>query len=356
MLNLQMKVDQYLHKLINLDDGNNSNKLLSFLEKKFLIYKIKKELKNESKKNSIQLPLAKKINRYASKIIRSLSDYMPNNSGNWTIENPHSISTKLEKQVIEKLKDYFHCQNNNKIVGHFTSGSTEGNIYAAWLGRNHLIKKLSLEHTNKITIIKSCLAHYSIDKAADIIGVKLIETSIKQEDFNLDEDELIKKIKKLYNSGIRGFMIPLTLGYTVSGTDDDFQKINNLVIQFEKEHIDCDFFLWIDAAFSGINKIFITKKLKPFKNKKVQLITSDFHKFLAVPYPSSIMLYRKNLIKFIKKNIPYIDQADTTLLGSRPGINILATWISLANLNEDKINREVNIAPDANPIHRLDIS
>ena len=53
------------------------------------------------------------------------------------------------------------------------------------------------------------------------------------------------------------------------------------------------------------------------------------------------MLYRKNLIKFIKKNIPYIDQADTTLLGSRPGINILATWISLANLNEDKIKKEL---------------
>ena len=56
------------------------------------------------------------------------------------------------------------------------------------------------------------------------------------------------------------------------------------------------------------------------------------------------MLYRKNLLKLIKKKIPYIDQLDTTLLGSRPGINVLATWMTLLRLNKQKISRSINQA------------
>ena len=340
MLNLQMKVDQYLHKLINLDDGNNSNKLLSFLEKKFLIYKIKKELKNESKKNSIQLPLAKKINRYASKIIRSLSDYMPNNSGNWTIENPHSISTKLEKQVIEKLKDYFHCQNNNKIVGHFTSGSTEGNIYAAWLGRNHLMNKLELNSIKNMVLLISCLGHYSLRKAGDIINVESEELAINEQSWNIDLDYLEKTILKLYKKGIRGFLLRLTLGYTLTGPDVNIEKICQILSNFKKQHNYMDFFIWIDAAFSGISKMVLEKKFQPLKNRCVQLITTDFHKLLAAPYGSGIVLYRKSLINTIKKEkIAYTNQFDLTLLGSRSGINVIAVWTILKNLNKQKMYR-----------------
>lgn len=321
-----------------------NEKKISLLESHALNLLAKKELNDDLRFIDLQSPIFKKTNPFAEKIVKTTAAFMPNNLGNWSIKKPYSLTTKLELKLINFIKKKYSC--NQEIVGHFGSGSTEGNIYAAWIGRKYLSKKLATKNTDKIAIIKSCLAHYSINKAADIVGVELFETSIKEQEFNLDEDELIIKIENLYRSGVRGFMIPITLGYTVSGTDDDFQKINKLISQFEKKHKDCAFFMWIDAAFSGISKIFITKNFHPFKEKNIQLVTSDFHKFLAVPYPASIMLYRKNLIKLIEKNIPYIDQMDTTLLGSRPGISVLATWLSLVNLSENKIKKELNKSID----------
>jgi len=310
---------------------------LKFLESRLLLMLIKKELKSELKFTNLQTPIAKQSNPIATRIIKSLANFMPNNLGNWSIKTPSILSAKVEFELIKWLKDKYHAPKN--IVGHFGSGSTEGNIYATWLGRKYLMNKLALEDTKKIVLIKSCLAHYSINKAADLVGVKLIEISIEKNDFNIDEIELLDNIKNLYQQGTRGFMIPLTLGYTVGGTDDNYQKIDKIITRFKKEHSNCEFFLWIDAAFSGISRVFLTNNFQPFKAKSVQLITSDFHKFLAVPYPASIMLYRKNLLSLVAKEIPYIDQMDTTLLGSRPGLNVLATWMSLLLLGENGIKK-----------------
>ncbi len=338
MLKLQRKINNYLRTLINLD--KKSNKLPSSIKNILLIHQIKKELKNESKQHSIQLPLAKKTNRYASQVIKSLSDYMPNNSGNWTIENPHSISTKLEKQVIETMKNYFHCQDNNQVAGHITSGSTEGNIYAAWLGRTYLTNKLKLNSVTKMALLISSLGHYSLKKAGNIINVKTEELAINEQNLNIDLDYLEKTIIKLYKKGIRAFLLPLTLGYTLTGTDDDIEKICQISNNFKKQHGDVDFFIWIDAAFSGISKMILEKRFQPLKNKSIQLITTDFHKLLSAPYGSGVVLYQKSLINLIKKNkIVYTNQFDLTLLGSRSGLNVIAIWMILKNLNKKKLQQ-----------------
>lgn len=308
-----------------------------YIESELLLRFIKKELKKESELITLQNPIAKLGNPIASWTIKRLAGFMPNNLGNWSIKSPHSLTARVELELVKWLKNKYRAPNN--IVGHFGSGSTEGNIYAAWLGRKYLTHKLALKDVEKIVLIKSCLAHYSINKAADLISVQLIETSIKQNDLNLDEKELLHNIRNLYKRGKRGFMIPLTLGYTVSGTDDDYQKIDATITQFKKTHPNCEFFIWIDAAFSGISRTFLTDNFNPFRTKSVQLITSDFHKFLAVPYPASIMLYKKTLLKLVAKKIPYIDQADTTLLGSRSGIHVLTTWMSLLCLGEKRIRK-----------------
>jgi len=265
---------------------------------------------------------------------------MPNNLGNWSIKKPGTLSGKLELTIIETLKKQYNC--NKEIVGHFGSGTTEGNIYAAWIGRNYLSKKLKSKNFDKLILIKSSLSHYSLDKASDIIGIKNFEVSIDQTKFNLDLAEFELIINKLYKRGYRGFLVPLTLGYTVTGTDDDYLAIIKIVEKFKKEKKDCEFFIWLDAAFTGISKIFDQKKFEPFKNKQIQLLSTDLHKFLAVPYPASVLLYRKNLLKHVAKPIPYIDQLDSTLLGSRSGNMVIASWFTLINLNHQKMRKLIN--------------
>ena len=340
MFGIKTKIIRNLEK--KFEASALKQKTPTIIEQILLSLLIKNKLKADAQVIDIQGPLAKHVNSIAFSTIRNTANYMPNNLGNWSIKKGHSFTSKIEHQLIEAIKQYYHC--GQEIAGHFGSGSTEGNIYATWIGRNYLMQELSLKNLKKIILIKSCLAHYSIDKAANITGVNLVEASIDKRQFNLDPKELIKQIDNLYKQGFRGFLIPLTLGYTITGTDDDYENIAQIIEQYEKIHTDCKFFLWLDAAFAGISKIYTEKIFTPLKHKNIKLITADFHKFLAVPYPASFMLYRKNLLKLIEKEIPYIGQSDTTLLGSRPGINVLVTWMTLLNLGKQKILRSINQA------------
>lgn len=197
MMQLKRKIDYYFYHLINLSD-KKINKLPDPVKKFLIVSQIKKELIKESKKHSIQFPLAKKTNRHASQIIKSLADYMPNNAGNWTVEEPHSISTKLEKQLVEKLKEYLYCGNNKQIVCHISSGSTEGNIYAAWLGKKYLTKKLQLDSSVNMILLTSSLGHYSLKKVADIFDLKTEELAIDENQWNINLDHLEKTITNLY--------------------------------------------------------------------------------------------------------------------------------------------------------------
>lgn len=340
MFGIKTKIIKYFED--RLEQELLNEKPLSRIESKIFDSLIRKKLQQDASAVDVQCPVISMTNPIASKTISISSDFMPNNLGNWLVKEPYSFTTRLEKNLIEAIKKYYHC--GREVIGHFGSGSTEGNIYAAWIGRNYLLKNLeagnenvALRSSEKIILLKSSLAHYSMNKAADLIGIRLEEVSIDPERFAIDEEQLAETIERLYKEGLRGFLLPVTLGYTVSGTDDSLENILNLITSIESKYKSCKFFVWIDASFSGISKIYTEEAFRPFQHKSVQLITTDFHKFLAVPYPSSMFLYRKKLLRYIEKTIPYIDQMDTTLLGSRPGNAVLITWMTLRNLGRQKI-------------------
>jgi glutamate/tyrosine decarboxylase-like PLP-dependent enzyme len=339
MFGVKTKILSKIKKTIREIDTSRS---LSKIENYILISLIKKELKKEADIFDNQQVIIKKANHFASKIIKKTSNFMPNNLGNWSVKKPDTFTAKLEINFIETIKKLLGA--NEDIIGHFSSGTSEGNIYATWIARNYLQKNLDLKDSKKIVLIKSCLAHYSIDKAADIAGLKLVTTSIHKSKYNIDLKYLEKNLISLYNHGFRGFIIPLTLGYTVTGTDDEYLKIINLINKIKKEKTDCKFFLWFDAAYSGMLKGYVDNKFKPFANNNVKLLSTDLHKSLAVPYPASVLLYKKGLLNYIKKSIPYIDHPDTTLLGSRPGISVLASWFTLVNLSKKEITNYFNQA------------
>jgi len=165
--------------------------------------------------------------------------------------------------------------------------------------RNLLNKKLK---TNQIVVIKTGLTHYSITKAANITDIDVTETSLSSNDWGMSPVFLEKTIKKEYQKGKRGFLIPLTLGYTITGSDDPIEEIDKIIIKIQKELVDTSFFCWIDAAFSGIIKPFTENNFSPFSYKNIHAFLTDFHKFPSFPYSSGVVIYKKNLIKNIEKN------------------------------------------------------
>src|SRR3989442_15651605 len=70
---------------------------------------------------------------------------------------------RVERETLRILADLLHGRN----LGGFTvSGATEGNITALWMARNT---------THRKEIVAAKTAHFSIRKAADLLGMRLVE-------------------------------------------------------------------------------------------------------------------------------------------------------------------------------------
>lgn len=250
-------------------------------------------------------------------------DQNPNHLGNWSTNDSRPFATEiLEREVIAKLI-HLYGGTSSDFEGYVTSGGTEGNLYSAWIGRQHLEQYMPADN---ICLIGTNLSHYSIGKSANIIGVRYIVTSLSRSAWNMDTQGLVATVQKLYAEGYRGFMIVLTIGYTTTGTVDNVQEILHVMRSLKISLTNSRFFVWIDAALNGLITPFLDTKFSPLALPDIQSIVVDFHKFGGVPYPAGIILYRSSLRLLTERPIDYLLQSDNTLLGSRSGIPAVAIW------------------------------
>lgn len=305
------------------------NEPLSAKKIKRKITNLKNDLDNFRQKNSPAY-LLKYPPRIAIEIWKKIIPFNPNNLGNWSINSKEKVyGTQLFEQKLIKQMINLYQGNSNDLEGYITSGGTEGNIFSAWIGRKYLEQKLD---SNQICLIKNSLTHYSITKAADIINVKSFDVGINSKNWSLDHQSLKKEISQLYKKNYRGFLISLTLGYTLTGTNDDIESIIKIIRELKKQYLDIKFYCWIDASLSGLSIPFTQKSFAPFTYPEIFSIVVDFHKLVGAPLPSGLIIYRKKLRKLIEKVINYLPQKDNTLLGSRSGIAPVASWALINSL------------------------
>lgn len=288
---------------------------------KFRLWQVKRQLQKRDVARNLgwlyTLPHPVAVNAY-----KYFLDQNPNHLGNWTTKESRPFATQeLEREVIWKMIDLYHA-DKNQVEGYITSGGTESNIFSTWVGRKYLEQ---YTEKSKICLIKTSLTHYSIRKSADIAGIPDYLSPLNPEEWNLDQHGLAETVTKLYEEGYRGFLLPLTLGYTQTGTCDNVEDTTKTVERLQKELKDAHFFLWIDAALHGLITPFIAH-FQPFHSPLIQAMIVDFHKFGQVPYPAGIVLYRKELQKLIERPIEYLPETDATLLGSRSGAPAAAIW------------------------------
>ena len=260
----------------------------------------------------------------AVKTWKKLIRLNPNNLGNWSTTNKvRWDASDLEREVIHKTIDLLGG-TTSQLEGYVTSGGTESNIFSAWLGREMLLKK---NPSSTVCLIKTKLSHYSIAKTAQVINVPFHNTPLNKTYWNMDAEKLVKTITNLHKRySYTGFLIPLTLGYTPTGTSDDIQQIVHSLRTIKKSYKQVSFYCWIDAALNGLTEPFIKDKFRPFSNPEIYSYLTDFHKFGLVPYPAGVVIYKKKLRSLIETKVDYASIADSTLLGSRSGIPAAATW------------------------------
>ena len=215
---------------------------------------------------------------------------------------------EIESKFISFISKLLNAPNNS--AGQIVSGGTEGNITAMWIAK-HL--------TGKKEIIVPETAHFSFQKIASLMDMKLVPIRLNK-DYFMDITSLEGKI----GSGTAA--IVGVAGSTELGTMDPISKISNICI-------DNEVFLHVDAAFGG----FVIPFLKnlgykvpdfDFQLEGVSSISVDAHKmgYSAIPLGTLIVRDNRWLDEISVESNCVSSRRQASVLGTRSGGPVAAAY------------------------------
>ncbi|GEM75569.1 pyridoxal-dependent aspartate 1-decarboxylase PanP [Vibrio sagamiensis] len=258
--------------------------------------------------------------------------------------------TPLERQVLGMLhrliyeqSDHFYTQwmhSSAHSLGAFCSGGTIANITALWVARNQALKAdeqfkgIEKEGVFKamkyygyegLAILVSERGHYSLKKAADVLGIGQEGViTVKTDEYNrVDIDELKKTFNQLQDKKIKVFAVVGIAGTTETGNVDPLDQIAQVCA--EKQ---CHFH--VDAAWGGAT-LMSTQHRSLLKGIELaDSVTIDAHKQLYIPMGAGMVLFKDpDMMNSIEHHAQYIlrkgskDLGSHTLEGSRSGMAML---------------------------------
>lgn len=215
---------------------------------------------------------------------------------------------EIETKLLHFLGTLLHAP---KISGgQIVSGGTEGNITAMWIAKQISKKRI---------IIIPASAHFSFEKIASLMDIKIIEVPL-DDNYCMDISQLKKKITN-QTAAVVGIA-----GSTELGTIDPLPEISDLC---SDEHI----FLHVDAAFGGfvipfLKKLHYTVPDFDFQLQGVSTISIDAHKmgYAAIPL-GALLIRNKKWLDTISVDSPYISsERQAGLLGTRSGGPVAAAY------------------------------
>lgn len=266
----------------------------------------------------------------------------------------HKLIYKKETKFYQKI-----INHSDKAIGNYCSGGTLGNITALLVARNtafptmhqqgflHAFQGTSYQ---KAVIIVSQRGHYSIKKAASIIGIGEDNVvAIPCENFSnkMNLTLLQNAIKNLIKEKAKIIAIVGIAGATETGNIDNLDLLSKICKKYK---------IWfhVDAAWGGAlllsNKY--QDKLKGIS--QADSVVIDGHKFLYLSMSHSAVLFKnEHALDTIRHNANYIirkgsiDLGRTTIEGSRR-FDSLKLWFNFKVLGkkgfEQLINKAVNNA------------
>ncbi|CAH0529292.1 putative pyridoxal-dependent aspartate 1-decarboxylase [Vibrio natriegens] len=258
--------------------------------------------------------------------------------------------TPLERQVLGMLHRLIYAQPNtfydqwmhsaNHSLGAFCSGGTIANITALWVARNKALKAdgefkgvekeglfKAMKHYGYegLAIMVSERGHYSLKKAADVLGLGQEGLVAVKTDANnrIIVDDLKAKISDLKKQNIKPIAVIGVAGTTETGNVDPLASIAEVC----QEH-DCHFH--VDAAWGGATLMSNHHRHLLNGVELADSVTIDAHKQLYIPMGAGMVLFKDpDAMKSIEHHAQYIlrkgskDLGSHTLEGSRSGMAML---------------------------------
>ncbi|OUS31829.1 glutamate decarboxylase [Thalassotalea sp. 42_200_T64] len=258
--------------------------------------------------------------------------------------------TPLERQVLGMMHRMVYQQNDGfyqklmhsatHSLGAFCSGGTVANITALWVARNNLLKGdgvfkgiaqqglfQALKHYGYegIAILVSERGHYSLKKAADILGLGRDSViSIKTDNNNrIDTQALTQECARLEAQKIKVMSIVGVAGTTETGNIDPLREMASIAKRFN-----CHFH--VDAAWGGAT--LLSNKYRALLDgiELADSVTIDAHKQMYVPMGAGLVVFKDpGAVSTIEHHAEYIlrkgskDLGSHTLEGSRPGMAMM---------------------------------
>ncbi|MGF1692896.1 pyridoxal-dependent aspartate 1-decarboxylase PanP [Photobacterium kagoshimensis] len=258
--------------------------------------------------------------------------------------------TPLERQVLGMMHnliydqaDDFYAQwmhSANHSLGSFCSGGTIANITALWVARNNVLKAdgefrgvaqeglfRAMKHYGyeDLAILVSERGHYSLKKAADVLGIgRECVIPIKTDENNrICTDDLKQTLINLKAKRIKPIAIIGVAGTTETGNIDPLDELATIA----QEH-QCHFH--VDAAWGGAT-LMSNKYRHLLKGiERADSVTIDAHKQLYVPMGAGMVIFKNPAsMTAIEHHAEYIlrkgakDLGSHTLEGSRSGMAML---------------------------------
>ncbi|EJL6503838.1 putative pyridoxal-dependent aspartate 1-decarboxylase [Vibrio cholerae] len=258
--------------------------------------------------------------------------------------------TPLERQVLGMIHrliygetDHFYQQwmhSAEHSLGAFCSGGTIANITALWVARNNALKAegdfpgvekaglfKAMRHYGYegLAILVSERGHYSLKKAADVLGIGQEGlVAVKTDAHNrICPHDLEQKITELKANKIKVFAVVGVAGTTETGNIDPLRTIAQ-ICQREQIHFH------IDAAWGGAT--LMSNRYRGLLDgvELADSVTIDAHKQLYIPMGAGMVLFKDpNAMRSIEHHAQYIlrqgskDLGSHTLEGSRSGMAML---------------------------------
>ncbi|NBB89563.1 MAG: aspartate aminotransferase family protein [Bacteroidetes bacterium] len=232
---------------------------------------------------------------------------------------------EIERELIELVAVDILRGKQGEHDGYIASGGTEANMQAIWIYRNYFKRKFGAEN-REISILCSADNHYSMDKAANVLAVKIHKTSVDDENRSIKENALRTTLQHAWDAGIRYIVAVPTMMTTMFGSVDDIDLLVNTL-----EDFDFTFTIHVDGAYGGFYYPFSNPDNPlSFAHPKVSSITLDAHKMAQAPYGTGIFVIRKNWMHYANtREASYVAGEDCTLIGSRSGANAISIWMIL---------------------------
>lgn len=238
----------------------------------------------------------------------------------------------VEAEVIKWMTRALGLPRNS--AGLFTSGGTISNYIATYLA---LARARGLHDSERLCVITSDQAHFSIQKAALLTGIghRGLFFAPTESNGRISPGSLMRTVDRALGQGYRPFLLICTAGTTNAGVLEPIEPYESIARHF-------DAWLHIDGAHGAFSALGSDNGRHTDYWQRADSVSWDPHKTLFVSYPAGALIVRDSSRLtalecrpgYAFHEFPRMDPAFCHLEGSR-GFDALKVWLTIRHIGED---------------------